>query len=203
MIDLRVLELLCARFCHEMVSPVGAIGNGVKLLGEDDPDFVRDAIALIEQSARSASKRLQFYRFAYGTNPSASSATPRELLLGLLEGGKVAADWGEGLSGLPPERQRVACNLAVVAAETLPRGGKLVLRPTEGEAPGVTIESTGESVLINPEAVAALGGTVPVAELSSRTVHGYVTAKFAEQLGASTWLKESTTARALFVAAAR
>ncbi|HVM81952.1 MAG TPA: histidine phosphotransferase family protein [Stellaceae bacterium] len=203
MIDLRVLELLCARFCHEMVSPVGAINNGVELLSEDDPDFVRDAIALIGQSARTASKRLQFYRFAYGTAPTAANATPKDLLLGLLEGGKVAADWGEGLSRLPPEWLRVACNLAVVAAETLPRGGKIVLRPTDGQAPGLTVESAGETVLINPDAIAALGGTVPVADLTSRTIHGYVTAKFAEQLGASTWLKESSTARALFVAAAR
>jgi histidine phosphotransferase ChpT len=203
MIDLRVLELLCARFCHEMVSPVGAIGNGVELLSEEDPDFVREAVALIGQSARTASKRLQFYRFAYGTSPTAANTTPRELLLGLLEGGKVAADWGEGVSRLPPEWQRVACNLAVVAAETLPRGGKIVLRPTDGDAPGVTVESSGETVLINPDGVAALTGTVPVADLTSRTIQGFVTAKFAEQLGAATWLKDSGTGRALFVAATR
>ena len=50
MIELRVLELLCARFCHEMVSPVGAVSNGVELLDEDDPDFVREAMGLIGQS---------------------------------------------------------------------------------------------------------------------------------------------------------
>ena len=203
MIDLRVLELLCARFCHELVSPVGAINNGVELLSEDDPDFVRDAIALIGQSARTASKRLQFYRFAYGTSPTSANATPKDLLLGLLEGGKITADWAEGLARLPPEWLRVACNLAVTAAETLPRGGKILLRPTAGEAPGVAVEAAGETVLINPDAVAALGGTVPVADLTSRTIHGYVTAKFAEQLGASAWLKESDGVRAVFVAAAR
>ncbi len=71
-VEFRVLELLNARLCHELVSPVGAINNGVELLGEDDPDFVRDAIALIGQSARKAGQRLQFYRFAYGTSVSAS-----------------------------------------------------------------------------------------------------------------------------------
>src|SRR6185312_8882141 len=70
-IDLRILELLCARLCHELVSPVGAINNGVELLGEEDPDFVRDAIALIGQSGRKAGQRLQFYRFAYGTAATA------------------------------------------------------------------------------------------------------------------------------------
>jgi len=203
MIELRVLELLCARFCHEMVSPVGAINNGVELLSEEDQDFVRDAIGLIGQSARSASKRLQFYRFAYGTTPTAANATPKELLLGLLEGGKVSADWSDSLSRLPPEWLRVGCNLAVVAAETLPRGGKISLRPAQGAAPGVTIEAAGETVLINPDVVTALGGKVPAAELTSRTIQAHVTAEFAGELGASTGLKESSATRALFVAAPR
>ncbi|HTS93011.1 MAG TPA: histidine phosphotransferase family protein [Stellaceae bacterium] len=203
MIELRVLELLCARFCHEMVSPVGAINNGVELLSEDDPDFVRDAIGLIGQSARSASKRLQFYRFAYGTTPTAANATPKELLLGLLEGGKVTADWSESLSLLPPEWLRVACNLAVVAVETLPRGGKILLRPAAGAAPGVSIESLGDTLLINPDIVAALGGAVPAADLTSRTIQAHVTATFAHELGGSTRLAETGAARALFVAALR
>jgi len=65
-IDLRLLELLAARLCHELIGPVAAIGNGVELLAEEDPDFVREAVALVEESARKANRRLQFYRFAYG-----------------------------------------------------------------------------------------------------------------------------------------
>lgn len=201
MIELRVLELLCARFCHEMVSPVGAIGNGVELLDEDDPDFVREAIALIGQSARTASRRLQFYRFAYGTPPTASNVTPRELLLGFLEGGKVTADWEPAVSSLSSEWQRLACNLALVAAEALPRGGRIAVRATTGA--GVAVEASGESVLINRDVVAALAGTVKGSELTSRTIHGHVTAKFAEQLGAIAALSESGPSRALFIASER
>ena len=54
-IDLRVIELLAARLCHDLIGPVAAIANGVELLAEEDPDFVRDAVALIEESARKAS----------------------------------------------------------------------------------------------------------------------------------------------------
>jgi hypothetical protein len=112
MIELRVLELLCARFCHEMVSPVGAIGNGVELLDEDDPDFVREAIALIGQSARTASRRLQFYRFAYGTAPTAPNVTPQTLLMRSLPprpcrgaaGSPYAPRPAPGSRSRPPER---------------------------------------------------------------------------------------------------
>lgn len=201
MIDLRVLELLCARFCHEMVSPVGAINNGVELLGEDDPDFVRDAIALLEQSARTASRRLQFYRFAYGTGSNAADVSPRDLLLGLLEGGKVACDWAEPVGALSLAWQRVACNLAVLAADALPRGGHIGVRRVEGE--GIAVEAAGEIAQVNPEIVAALTGTATPAELTSRTVHAYVTAKFAEAAGARLVLSDVMAGRVAFLAAPR
>ena len=203
MIELRVLELLCARFCHEMVSPVGAIGNGVELLDEDDPEFVKQAIELIGQSARTASRRLQFYRFAYGTAPTAASTTPRDLLMAFLEGGKVAADWEPAVSSLSLEWQRLACNLAVIATEMLPRGGRIALRSAGPAGPGFSVEAAGETVLVNRDVVTALAGQASVAELNSRTIHGHVTAKFAEQLGAAAILAESGPSRALFVASER
>src|SRR5271163_1304154 len=73
-IDLRVLELLTARLCHELSGPIAAINNGVELLVDEpvpgkageDPDFMHEAIALLGDSARRATDRLRFYRFAYG-----------------------------------------------------------------------------------------------------------------------------------------
>src|SRR5260221_13632560 len=101
--DIRILELLSARLCHELISPVGAIGNGVELLGEDDPDFVRDAVALIGQSAKKAAQRLQFYRFAYGTLTAGTTGThPRALLAGLLAGGKPPGQRGDPGRARPP-----------------------------------------------------------------------------------------------------
>jgi hypothetical protein len=128
LVEMRVAELLNARLCHELVSPVGAINNGVELLGEEDPDFVRDAIQLIGQSARKASQRLQFYRFAYGTNVSGSAgggAPPsgRDLSVGLFEETKLHCDWQAGAATLPSDWQRLACNMLVLAGEALPRGG--------------------------------------------------------------------------------
>ena len=90
-VDIRILELLSARLCHELISPVGAIGNGVELLGEDDPDFVRDAVALIGQSAKKAAHRLQFYRFAYGTLAAGTTGT--------LDGRAVTAMWYDEVKG--------------------------------------------------------------------------------------------------------
>src|SRR5260370_22571067 len=83
-IDLRVLELLTARLCHELSGPIAAVNNGVELLTEDIPatgpspatSFVHDAVTLVGDSARQAASRLQFYRFAYGFSQTGRRAGP-------------------------------------------------------------------------------------------------------------------------------
>jgi len=205
MIPFRVLELLNARLCHELVSPVGAINNGIELLDDDDPEFVRDAIKLIGQSARKAGQRLQFYRFAYGTSTSSSGSAVgngRDLAAGLLEGSKVRCDWSPEAATLPGDWQRLACNMLVLAVEALPRGGTVLVRPLREGASGIEVAAEGESVNLSPEMRAALDRSATVEELTSRTVHAYFTAQLAVQLGAALTLAEAEPARALFRATA-
>lgn len=204
-IEFRVLELLNARLCHELVSPVGAINNGVELLGEDDPDFVRDAIQLIGQSARKAGQRLQFYRFAYGTSGSASGivqGSGRELAEGLFEGGKIRCEWSAEAVALPAEWQRLACNMLVLAAEVLARGGTVAVRALGAGTSGIEVVAEGEAINIAAELRGALEPTVSVDQLTSRTVHAYFTRRLADLLGASLTLAAAGGARAIFRAAA-
>jgi histidine phosphotransferase ChpT len=204
-IEFRVLELLNARLCHELVSPVGAINNGVELLDDDDPDFVRDAIRLIGQSARKAGQRLQFYRFAYGTSSSVAggaAGSGRDLTVGLLEGGKVRCDWSAEAATLPPDWQRLACNMVVLAAETLPRGGTVEIRPLRAGASGIEVAAEGDGVNVTPEMRQALDPVAAVEHLSSRTVHAYFTARLALQLGARLVVAAAEAQRAVFRAEA-
>lgn len=202
-IEFRVLELMNARLCHELVSPVGAISNGVELLDDDDPDFVRDAIRLIGQSARKAGQRLQFYRFAYGTTATAGGGgSGRDLAAGLLEGGKVRCDWSAEAADLPVDWQRLACNMMVLAAEALPRGGAVLIRPLQAGGLGIEVAAEGEGINLGPETRSALDPAAAVAQLTSRTVHAYFTARLALQLGARLALAAAEAQRALFRAAA-
>lgn len=95
-IDVRLSELLTARLCHELSGPIAAINNGIELLAEDEEgegreaspgtSFLRDAVALVGDSARRAGSRLQFYRFAYGFGGGARAGpAPHELALGYFE----------------------------------------------------------------------------------------------------------------------
>lgn len=197
MIDLTVAQLLSSRLCHEIISPVGAIANGVELLGEDDPDFVKDAIALVEQSSKKAGQRLQFYRFAYGYAASGPASDPGELARGLLEGGKIRLDWSPDLKAMEPAWQRLAINLVVMAAEAIPRGGLVAVRPS---GKGLEITAEGDMAACASDQKAALDRTVGIADLTSRTVHAYYTGLLAQQLSSPVAVAHSLSGKVSFVA---
>src|ERR1041384_1756333 len=92
----RVVELLAARLCHDLISPVAAIANGAELLGEDDPDFVREAVALVSSGAREPKARVQFFRFAYGLGGGGlAGPAPHLLAVEYFAGSATRCDYGE------------------------------------------------------------------------------------------------------------
>jgi histidine phosphotransferase ChpT len=180
-IDLRVVELLTARLCHDLIGPISAIGNGVELLADEEPDFVRDAIALVGASARKASRCLQFYRFAYGFSGSGLTGPgPYLLAAELFEDTAIDCDYRAEARELPLDQQKLACAMLAIAGEGLPRGGRLVV---SSGAIGPEVEATGAGPGPLPEVRAALALAVPSAELNSRTVGGYFAGLLAETLG--------------------
>ena len=203
-VDLRVVELLCARLCHELISPIGAISNGVEIMGEEEGEFLRDAIGLIGQSSRQAGKRLQFYRFAYGFTGVGTSAAidVRDLIDGLVAQGKVSVEWRAEATTLPLDWQKLACNMLLLALEALPRGGAVVVR-RRADGPGVEVMGSGEPVLLNPEVTAALLPGAPISDLSSRTVQAYFAARLADRIGADLSLALSPPQGFVVAAAAR
>jgi histidine phosphotransferase ChpT len=200
-VGMRVMELINARLCHELISPVGAINNGIELMAEEDADadFQRDAMKLVATSAKTAGHRLNFYRFAYG---SGRGSTGKDAVLGLLEGGKVKADWTDAASALPLEWQRLACNMVVLAAEALPRGGNLQVAPGP-DGKGIVVNAGGDSVNLTAELRAALADGADVDALTARTVHGFYTARVAETLGARIELSEPAAGKVTVSASLR
>lgn len=180
-IDLRVLELLAARLCHELISPIAAISNGVELLGEEEPEFVREATSLIAASARKAASRLQFYRFAFGfRGGTLAGPPPHQLAAEFFAGTRIGCDYGESARGLSLEWQKLGCNLLATGGDALPRGGHLVLSANDS---GIALEGEGEGGGPSAETRAALGLATPSAELSSRTIGAYFAGLLAAALG--------------------
>ena len=181
MIDLRVLELLMARLCHDLAGPIAAIGNGAELLQDEDPDFVRQAASLIGDSAGTAAKRLKLFRFAYGFSAGALAGAPPHLLASeYFSGGSIVCDYAESVRDLAPAWQRLGCNLLMIAGEALPRGGKLAL---VAEAGAVMVAAQGEVTGPSAEASEAIALRAPVEALTSRTVGAYFAGLLAHALG--------------------
>src|SRR4051794_37166807 len=146
---LRLVELLTARLCHDLISPVAAIANGAELLGEDDPEFVREAAALVGTSAREANARLQFFPFAYGFGGSGlAGPAPYQLAATYFAETPITCDYGEMARALPLDRQKLACVMLVVAREALVRSGRLVVAAALG---GPEITAVGATVLLSAE----------------------------------------------------
>jgi len=178
--DTRLSALLCARLCHELSGPLAAINKGIELLADEDADFAQVAVELVGNSARQASDRLQFYRFAYGFagGGAVAGAGPRELCSRFFDGSRIACEYDESVADLPLDWQQLACNLLLVGAEALPRGGRLVLAASTLE-----LEAIGEAVVLSSETVAALTLVTPVDALGSRTVQAHFAGLLAASLG--------------------
>jgi histidine phosphotransferase ChpT len=178
---LRVVELLAARLCHDLISPVSAIANGAELLGEDDPDFVREAVALVDSSARNANARLQFFRFAYGFSGSGlAGPAPHLLAAEYFAGSAVTCDYREPARALPLREQKLACAMLLVAGEALPRGGRLAVGAASD---GPEIDAIGDPVTLSAEARFALARATDPAELTTRTVTPYFAGLLAAEQG--------------------
>jgi histidine phosphotransferase ChpT len=180
-IDMRVSELLASRLCHDLAGPIAAIGNGAELLDDDDPDFVRQAATLIGDSAGTAAKRLQLFRYVYGFSAGAVAGPPPHVLAAeYFADGPIACDYPDAVRQLDPAWQRLGCGLLIVAGEAMPRGGKLALAADAG---AVAVAAIGEGAGPSKEIADALTLKAPAEALTSRTVGAYFAGLLAQLLG--------------------
>jgi histidine phosphotransferase ChpT len=180
-IDIRICELLAARLCHDMAGPIAAIANGAELLDDDDPDFAREAAALIGDSARTAAKRLQLFRYVFGFSRGTHAGPPPHALVSeYFAGSAIECDYPDAVRELASEWQRLACNLLFVGAEGLPRGGRLTL---DALGDGLVLTATGAGGGLPEESRNALTRAAPVADVTSRSVCAYFAGLLAAELG--------------------
>jgi len=158
---LDLAALLCSRVCHDLISPVGAIVNGLEVLEEDKDEETRTfALDLIKKSAQAASAKLQFCRLAFGAAGSAGAqielGDAEKAARGLLEDGKTTLVWN-----LPPElvaknRAKLVLNMLMVAGGTIPRGGTLTVDPVGN---GFRITASGLNARLTPATAELLAGS--------------------------------------------
>ncbi|WP_086466018.1 histidine phosphotransferase family protein [Oceanibaculum nanhaiense] len=195
-IELRVMDLLISRLCHDLISPAGAIVNGIELVEEfGEDDMADEAMSLVGRSARQLSAKLSLFRVAFGSAGERDNFPVdecRRLLDGYLQEGKVRLDWS--LDRLPPEPggARLLLLLGIIAAESLPRGGLLRIEggPMGGavgdpaafralaQGEGAKLEAATEGAL-----EAGMADSGAPAELDARAAPAYLAGMLAARRG--------------------
>lgn len=187
--DLDFAALLVSRVCHDLVSPVGAVVNGLEVL-EDETDMAMraDALRLVAASAEQAAARLQFARIAFGAAGSAGAeldlSEVGRIMAGLLRGGKVELVWQEHAVNWPKDWAKLLMNTVLVAAECLPRGGRVTVETrADQSAPSFKIIASGNVARLTPDAEHALLGEAN-GNLDGRSIQPYLTHQLAKGVNA-------------------
>jgi histidine phosphotransferase ChpT len=189
----RVVELIASRICHDLVSPVGAVSNGVELMQELGEAAGGEAEKLVADSAHQAGIRLKAFRLCYGaagTDKNVGFKEIRETFSDLLSSGRVTAEFAPDLAqkfSTPPRGfYKCLLNLFILAEECNHGEGRIhvgaVETPAEGETPartGIRVLVTGRNPAFRDGAEAALKGETPMDDLDPRLVHAYITGRFA------------------------
>src|SRR3954463_9112858 len=160
-------SLLCSRLCHDLMSPVGALNNGIELLAdEQDPDMREKCLELLSDSARATANKLKFFRLAFGAGGGfADEIDTREAeaaLEGLFGDGKVELGWVVEDEKLPKGAIRLLLNLALLAGDALVRGGRLDVGAERGAGRiEIAVRAEGPRIPLDPvlrETLATGGG---------------------------------------------
>ncbi|GAC1040165.1 histidine phosphotransferase ChpT [Rhizobium sp. No.120] len=178
--------LLCSRVCHDVISPVGAINNGLELLDEGGADA--DAMDLIRTSALNASVRLKFARLAFGASGSVGASidtgeAERAAKDFAAAEKKTEVNWLGPRAIIAKNRVKLLLNLFLVAYGAIPRGGNIevTLENPEFEAK-FTITAKGRLMRIPPKFAEICSGTLEEA-IDAHSIQPYYTVLLADESG--------------------
>jgi histidine phosphotransferase ChpT len=186
---LDLAALLCSRVCHDLISPVGAIVNGLEVLEESkDEETKTFALDLIKKSAGNASAKLQFCRIAFGAAGSAGAqldlGDAETIARGFVEDDKTKLAWNLPRALLPKNRVKLLLNMLLIAGQAIPRGGLITVDSVgEGETMGFKITAAGAYAKILPATAALLAGEAGAEPLDAHRIQPFYAGLLARECG--------------------
>ena len=183
---LDLAALLCSRICHDLISPIGAIVNGLEVLDEDKNEETKTfAMELIKKSAHQASAKLQFCRLAFGAAGSAGAqielGDAEKVARGLLADDKTAIVWNLPRELLAKNRVKLLLNMLLVALACIPRGGTLTIDPGTG-GKGFRLTASGLNARLAEATVELLAGS-PAQPVDAHAIQPVYTGILARDCG--------------------
>ena len=187
--ELDFSALLVSRVCHDLVSPLGAVVNGLEVLEDErDPAMRADALKIVASSAAQALARIQFMRIAFGAAGSAGAELDLgevgRLVSGLFEGSKITLEWNAAHAHWPKDWAKLLMNATLLGADCLPRGGTVkVTTSDDASAPSFKVHASGTHIRVQEDVEKAVRGEAENSH-DARGVQPFLTHKLARSLNA-------------------
>lgn len=175
--------LMCARVCHDLVSPVSALGTALEVLDDEaNTDMHEDALNLVRLSARQASGKLQFLRLAFGAGGSAPGEIGKEMLRELVDGiygdAKAEINWDMEVETLNKSEARLLLNMVMMAVMSVPRGGSILINASDR----LILTAKGPRARLDAAVLRTLSGRAPEDGFDGRTIQPFYTGLIAREL---------------------
>lgn len=186
-IQLRVAELMCSRLCHDLISPISAINNGIELMNENDEGIIDSSIELLGTSAKQALDRLSFYRVAFGLAGGGAIISWNEIrnILEIFAAERKTTIVWTREPQQPHENishilAKLVVNVVYLAMECLPRGGVISVDNLEQKAPEpIVVRLEGPKCNLRDDVQSGLIPDLPIEQLSVRNIVAYLATSFA------------------------
>lgn len=184
-------SLMCSRLCHDLLSPVGALNNGIELLADEtDPEMRERCMELLAESARASANKLKFFRLAFGAGGGfGEEIETREARIALegLYGAEKGIDlgWMVNQDRIAKGAVKLLLNLAMIAGDGLVRGGRLDVGAEQADGGlEMVIRAEGPRILIDPviRETVATGGN---GKVESRAAGAWLAHSLAKEAGGS------------------
>jgi histidine phosphotransferase ChpT len=189
--SLDLAALLCSRVCHDLISPVGAIVNGLEVMEDDSDQETKDfALELIKKSVKTASARLQFCRLAFGAAGSAGAqidlGDAEKVARGFIEDDRTRLTWNLPRVLLGKNRVKLLLNMLVIAGQTIPRGGSVTVDPIgSGDELTFKVTTSGLNAKIPQNIPPLLAGGQHEGAIDAHAIQPYYTGLLARHCGLS------------------
>jgi histidine phosphotransferase ChpT len=185
-------SLLCSRLCHDLLSPVGALNNGIELLADEhDPEMRARCLELLAESARASANKLKFFRLAFGAAGGFADVVDtreaRAAIEGLFGGdGRIQLGWMVDEPTMSKAALKVLLNLVLIAGDALVRGGSLdVGAEKQGEGLEIVVRAEGSRIVLDPELRRVLVGEMSEDEVAPRAAAAWLAHSLVEEGGGS------------------
>ncbi|MFN0264569.1 histidine phosphotransferase ChpT [Tepidamorphus sp. 3E244] len=184
---MELAALLTSKICHDLISPVGAINNGLEVMADEaNADMHEFALDLVVKSAEQASNKLQFCRMAYGAGSSAGSeidlGEAGQVTRGFIESERTKLNWAAPHGALAKDKVKLLLNLIIIANTIIPRGGEITA-DVNRDTGSLKVFAKGTNAKVPAGVRELVSGEMPETGIDAHSIQPYYTKLVAADAG--------------------